>query len=130
MGHTRTRLSLVEYGAPVDLSREVSSTIGIDRAKANNLLIEAGNRIASSLRLNYNPISIDARGARAVDFAGLIRLAPSLELEVAPKFLGLDDADAAWREDFFFSLHSRGTADCWLLRAYLHQGELRAIFLL
>lgn len=62
MGHTRTRLSLVEYGAPVDLSREVSSTIGIDRAKANNLLIEAGNRIASSLRLNYNPISIDARG--------------------------------------------------------------------
>lgn len=102
MAHTRTRLSLVEYGAPVDLSREVSSTIGIDRAKANNLLIEAGNRIASSLRLNYNPISIDARGARAVDFAGLIRLAPSLELEVAPKFLGLDDADAAWREDFFF----------------------------
>ena len=29
-------------------------------------------------------------------------LTPSLELEVAPKFLGLDDTDAAWREDFFF----------------------------
>lgn len=102
MGHIRKRLSLVEYGAPVDLSREISSAIGVDRAKANSLLTDAGSRAASSLGLNYNPISVDARGARAIDFAGLIRLAPSLELEVAPKFLGLDDADATWREDFFF----------------------------
>lgn len=102
MAHTRTRLSLVEYGAPVDLSRQIVDAIGVDRTKANSLLMEAGNRAASSLRLNYNPISVDAKGARAIDFAGLIRLAPSLELEVAPKFLGLDDTDAAWREDFFF----------------------------
>lgn len=102
MAHTRTRLSLVEYGAPVDLSREIASAIGVDRTKATSLLLEAGNRAASSLRLNYNPISVDAKGTRAIDFAGLIRLAPSLELEVAPKFLGLDDTDAAWREDFFF----------------------------
>lgn len=102
MAHTRTRLSLVEYGAPVDLSRAISDAIGVDRTKANGLLIEAGKRAASSLRLNYNPISVDAKGARAIDFAGLIRLAPSLELEIAPKFLGLDDTDAAWREDFFF----------------------------
>lgn len=102
MAHTRTRLSLIEYGAPVDLSRAIVDAIGVDRTKANSLLIEAGSRAASSLRLNYNPISVDAKGARAIDFAGLIRLAPSLELEVAPKFLGLDDTDAAWREDFFF----------------------------
>lgn len=102
MAHTRTRLSLVEYGAPVDLSRLIVDAIGVERTKANSLLMEAGNRAASSLRLNYNPISVDAKGARAIDFAGLIRLAPSLELEVAPKFLGLDDTDAAWREDFFF----------------------------
>lgn len=102
MAHTRTRLSLVEYGSPVDLSREIGAAIGVDRTKANSLLIEAGNRAASNLGLKYNPISVDAIGARAIDFAGLIRLAPALELEVAPKFLGLDDADAAWREDFFF----------------------------
>ncbi len=102
MAHTRTRLSLVEYGSPVDLSREIGAAIGVDRTKANSLLIEAGNRAASNLGLRYNPISVDAIGARAIDFAGLIRLAPALELEVAPKFLGLDDADAAWREDFFF----------------------------
>ena len=102
MAHSRTRLSLVEYGAPVDLSRAIADAIGVDRMKSNSLLMEAGNRASSSLRLNYNPISLDANGARAIDFAGLIRLAPSLELEVAPKFLGLDDTDAAWREDFFF----------------------------
>lgn len=102
MGHIRKRLSLVEYGSPVDLSREISTAIGVDRTKANSLLTDAGRRAASSLGMNYNPISVDARGARAIDFAGLIRLTPSLELEVAPKFLGLDDADAAWREDFFF----------------------------
>lgn len=102
MAHTRTRLSLVEYGAPVDLSRQIVDAIGVDRTKANSLLMEAGSRAASSLRLNYNPISVDAKGVRAIDFAGLIRLAPSLELEVAPKFLGLDDTDSAWREDFFF----------------------------
>lgn len=102
MAHSRTRLSLVEYGAPVDLTRAIADAIGVDRTKANSILIEAGNRAASSLRLNYNPISVDAKGARAIDFAGLIRLAPSLELEVAPKFLGLDDTDAEWREDFFF----------------------------
>jgi hypothetical protein len=100
--HTRKRLSLVEYGAPVDLGRAIADSIGVDRTKANSLLMDAGNRAASSLRLNYNPISVDARGARAIDFAGLIRLGPSLELEVAPKFLGLDDTDARWREDFFF----------------------------
>lgn len=102
MAYTRTRLSLVEYGSPVDLSREIGAAIGVDRTKANNLLVEGGNRVASSLGLKYNPISVDAIGARAIDFAGLIRLAPALELEVAPKFLGLDDTDAAWREDFFF----------------------------
>ncbi|MGC8733036.1 MAG: hypothetical protein ACP5RC_12390 [Halothiobacillaceae bacterium] len=100
--HARKRLSLVEYGAPVDLGREIAAAIGVDRTKANSLLTDAGSRAASSLGLTYNPISVDVKGVRAIDFAGLIRLAPSLELEVAPKFLGLDDADAAWREDFFF----------------------------
>ncbi|PCM45560.1 5-methylcytosine restriction system specificity protein McrC [Marinobacter sp. ANT_B65] len=102
MAYTRTRLSLVEYGSPIDLSHEIASAIGVDRARANTLLVEVGNRAASTLGFSYNPISVDAKGARAIDFAGLIRLAPSLELEVAPKFLGLDNFDAQWREDFFF----------------------------
>ncbi|MFC2992947.1 5-methylcytosine restriction system specificity protein McrC [Halomonas tibetensis] len=102
MSNKRTRLSLVEYGARIDLSHDIIAMVGLDRTKANNLLIEAGRRAATSLGLSYNPISVDGKGVRAIDFAGLIRLAPSLELEVAPKFLGLDDRDSAWREDFFF----------------------------
>lgn len=98
----RTRLSLVEYGAPIDLSRKISEAIDIDAKKANNLLGDAGKRVASILGLKYNPISVDAKGVRAIDCAGLIRLSPSLELEIAPKFLGYDDSDASWREDFFF----------------------------
>lgn len=102
MTHIKTRLSLVEYGSPVDLGRFIASTTGIDRPKANSILIEAGNRVASNLKLNYNPIVVDTKGIRAIDFAGLIRITPSLELEVAPKFLGLNDAYSTWREDFFF----------------------------
>ena len=100
--YTRSRLSLVEYGAPVDLSYKIAASVGADRSKANNLLLDAGRRVSISLGLNYNPISIDPVGARAIDFSGLVRLTPSLELEVAPKFLGGEDADSTWREDFFF----------------------------
>lgn len=102
MAGARARLSLVEYGIPVDLCKTISTSVGFDRARAAQMLIDAGSRAANSLGLSYNPITIDARGVRAVDFAGLIRLGPSLELEVAPKFLGLDDRDDLWREDFFF----------------------------
>lgn len=102
MGGSRARLSLVEYGAPVDLCKTISIVTGFDRARSAQLILDAGARAASNLGLSYNPISINARGVRAIDFAGLIRLGPSLELEVAPKFLGLDDSDELWREDFFF----------------------------
>ena len=97
---TRERLSLVEYGAPVDLAKSVAQATGLDRSRSSQLLAAAGVRVASSLGLASNPISIDARGVRALDFAGLIRLSPALELEVAPKFLG--DAPPHWREDFFY----------------------------
>ncbi len=102
MAGSRVRFSLVEYGAPVDLSMDIALAAGIDRPRAVQLLLNAGSRAAEGLGLNYNPISIEARGVRAIDFAGLIRLGPSLELEVAPKFLSHDDADNLWREDFFF----------------------------
>lgn len=71
MANIRTRLSLVEYGAPVDLSGAIVDVIGVDRIKANSLLTEAGNRAALNLGLNYNPIRVDAKGTRAIDFGGM-----------------------------------------------------------
>lgn len=102
MTGSRMRLSLVEYGAPKDLCKEIFEATGLERGIANQMLIEAGARAASGLGVSVNPISIESKGVRAAGVAGLIRLGPSLELEIAPKFLGLDDADANWREDFFF----------------------------
>jgi 5-methylcytosine-specific restriction enzyme subunit McrC len=97
----RARLSLVEYGAPVDLSTAITTATGFDRSRATQILLDAGMRVAGSLGFSLNPISIEARGARAIGFAGLIRLSPSLELEIAPKFLNFED-ESSWREDFFF----------------------------
>lgn len=102
MAGRRTRLSIVEYGAPVDLSQKITDATGFERGRANQLLLDAGARAASSLGVSANPISVEPKGTKATDIAGLIRLGPSLELEIAPKFLGLDDVDARWREDFFF----------------------------
>ena len=102
MANKRARISLVEYGSPISLGQTVSLAIGIDGTKATKILTDAGNRAATNLNFSYNPISVDNRGVRAIDFAGLIRLSPSLELEVAPKFLGLTASDESWREDFFF----------------------------
>jgi hypothetical protein len=102
MAGLRKRLSLIEYGAPVDFRKIISAASGFDQSRSIQLLLDAGARVAKNLGFSYNPISVDTRGVRAIDFAGLIRLGPSLELEVAPKFLGLGDADDLWREDFFF----------------------------
>ena len=102
MVKARERLTLVEYGSPVDLSTKIIDVIGGSRTKADSLLLEAGRRVASSLKMDYNPISVEARGVRAINFAGLIRLNPLLELEVSPKFLRPEDDDNSWREDFFF----------------------------
>lgn len=96
------RLKLLEYGAPVDLASKISAAGRIDRAKSRLLIQSAGERIARNLGLKASPLVSDGSGIRAVDVAGIIRLAPMLELEIAPKFLGLDDDDPRWREDFYF----------------------------
>lgn len=102
MPDTRAKLSLVEYASPVDLSRLVAGNSTIDIRKAQSLLLEAGKRAAITLGFTKNPIRIEARGVTVANLAGLLRLSPSLELEIAPKFLGLDVSNALWREDFFF----------------------------
>lgn len=98
----RKRLSVVEYGAPADLAAQIASAAGIDKGHAGRLIDAAGERIARTLGFNTNPIQTDAKGTRISDVAGMIRLAPSLELEIAPKFLGLEETDSTWREDFYY----------------------------
>lgn len=98
----RHRLSLIEYGSPVDLVGQVAVAASIERPKARHLLQSAGERAARTLGFSTSPLLVGPEGVRAIDVAGMVRLAPSLELEIAPKFLGLDSDDPRWREDFYF----------------------------
>jgi hypothetical protein len=98
----RRRLKLLEYAAPIDLTGEAARVAGIDRVKARQIIQAAGERAARTLGFSLSPLVADAEGVRATDIAGMIRLGPSLELEIAPKFLGLDGDDPRWREDFYF----------------------------
>lgn len=98
----RKRFSVVEYGQPIDLVTQIISTVAIDKGKAGRLINAAGERIARTLGFSSNPVQTDAKGTRVSDVAGMIRLAPSLELEIAPKFLGLEETDSSWREDFYY----------------------------
>jgi 5-methylcytosine-specific restriction enzyme subunit McrC len=96
------RWSLVEYGSPYDLIEEISKFNNIPTIVIKEMLIKTGKRMQSSFGYKSNPIVIEDNGIRIVGIAGLIRLAPGIELEIAPKFLGLDSNNIDWREDFFF----------------------------
>lgn len=98
----RHRFNLVEYGPPTDLSGAIHVATGKTKDEAKRLVFQAGERIARSLRFNQSPITLTDIGVRAVKVAGMLRLGPSLELEIAPKFLGTGIEHRSWREDFFF----------------------------
>lgn len=97
-----SRFSLVEYGSPVNLSQLNDLVTGYDKEELNKLILSAGMRISKSLKMSSSPISISDGALSVVDIAGILRLSPLLELEIAPKFLGLDSVNSRWREDFFF----------------------------
>lgn len=96
------RWSLIEYGAPVDLVGSISDSVGLLPNQISELLLKGGLRAAKALSFSSNPISVLGSHVRAVGMAGLLRISPGIEIEIAPKFLGLDSENARWREDFFY----------------------------
>jgi 5-methylcytosine-specific restriction enzyme subunit McrC len=96
------RWTLVEYGLPRGIVAEISAASGLSQTNVKGLFHTAGERVASLLGMSAAPITVDRDQVRAVDIAGLIRLAPGIEIEIAPKFLGDDATDTRWREDFFY----------------------------
>jgi len=97
----RTRLSLVEYGLPTSLSSLESATPDVNQPSVKELLRGAGDRVRQSLRLPEAPFLFEDGAVRATRVAGMLRLAPGLELEIVPKFIG-DPAHTAWRQDFLY----------------------------
>jgi 5-methylcytosine-specific restriction enzyme subunit McrC len=96
---TAIRISCVELRAEKEQLRKAAAAAGISLAELHGTLRAARDRLRHSLRIKH-PITIGPQGIKATDWAGLIRLSPLVELEVAPKFL--DAEEASWREDFFF----------------------------
>ena len=101
------RYSAVEYARPEPLVDEVArrSRIPVDRAR--DLLRISAARVRRLLHLDANPVSWVDGSVQFRNIAGMLLVAPRLELEVAPKFLG---DTAGWREDFFLlaTLSSHG----------------------
>ena len=103
------RFTAVEYSRPTPLITDISTGLGITRAKARDLILGAGERVRNSLVLERAPLNWVGESVQTANFAGLLLLAPGIELEVAPKFLG---DIPGWREDFF------------LLATLTHHGRL------
>lgn len=99
---SRVRLSIVEYGPPIDLVRQLTEEAGIPATQARTSILRAATRAASVLRSKAPVLEISEIGVRAVDIAGMLRLGPQIELEIVPKFLRPGAGKPGWREDFFF----------------------------
>ena len=101
------RYSAVEYSWPATLAEAISGGLGIPIGRATGILNDAGERVRRLLRLETSPLCWMDGGVQFRNVAGILLLAPQLELEIAPKFLG--DAPG-WREDFFLlaTLSSHG----------------------
>lgn len=92
------RLLVTEYGPPLQLDNAAAS-LNIPKEALLRYLDEASHRISTAVNI-AEPIEFSRDSFRVVDVAGLIRLGPSIHLEVRPKFLAGTE-DSGWREDFF-----------------------------
>lgn len=92
------RISVVEYQPSIDFLASASKLSGVDTETIRRAVRIQGERIRSLLGGNTVPIRLEDDVFVAEDVAGLVRLLPGLEVEIAPKFLGL--TWPSWREDF------------------------------
>jgi len=93
------RCSIVEYQEAEGVVAAASTATGVPETVIERLLTATGERLRESLRTGSPPVQVRRESVLVADVAGLLRLSPVLELEIAPKFLGNDWQ--TWREDFF-----------------------------
>jgi hypothetical protein len=90
---------VVEYQEAEGVVAVASNATGIPENEVARLLTVTGERLRESLRTGGPPFQVGRDSVLVADVAGLLRLSPVLELEIAPKFLG--NEWPSWREDFF-----------------------------
>ncbi len=126
-----SRWSLVEYEPPKQIVGSIASHLGLPKPHVKELISKCGERAARALGFRSSPITMVGDSVRVVDIAGQIRVAPGIELEVAPKFLGLDADNSSWRQDFFYlatlSRHGRLLALERLRASTSESGDLHTL---
>jgi hypothetical protein len=95
---TGGRVSAVEYCPLENFVPSASKLAGVEPTVIRRAVEIQGERIRHVLGVGAAPIRLDGDTLIAEDVAGLVRLLPNLEVEIAPKFLG--NAWPNWREDF------------------------------
>lgn len=93
-------LQLQEYGEPRPVVAEIAAHLSCSPSRARDLIVRAGERVQAVLRLASPPFEFVGNMVRAIGIAGVIRVAPGIELEIVPKYLGV--TSGSWREDLLF----------------------------
>jgi hypothetical protein len=123
------RLFATEYVDSPDFLATAEKASGLSVTEMTRLLETSSDRIRKALRLGNQPIQVSGRQVRITDIAGLIKLSPTLELEVAPKFLG--DLSQTWREDFFvvanLTRHGRLLSRDHISASHGNRGDLASL---
>jgi 5-methylcytosine-specific restriction enzyme subunit McrC len=91
------RITLPELAARPLIDTAAEAT-GLSPSEVRKLLEETSRRLQAIFSLKKEPIEFSGNQVQIEDVAGLIRVSPTLELEVPPKFLG--ENYSGWREDF------------------------------
>ena len=91
------RTTLPEGGGGLPLS-SLGEVLGIPVTYLDDLFAVSSRRLRSELRLRDDPFSIDEGSVRANGIAGVVRLAPEVEIEVVPKCFDSDTVE--WHDDF------------------------------
>lgn len=94
---TKPGAALSENSAPIPIAA-LATAFGTSADNLRRLLRERSDRLRQEFRLGEDPLAIDHAGVQARGVAGVVRLAPGMEMEIAPKCL--DGQDPSWREDF------------------------------
>lgn len=94
----RVRLGATEHRRSSDVIPGLVAA-GMTNTEAVAALTRSSARLRRSLRLREGsgPILVDGESVEIKGVAGVVRVAPRVELDIAPKFLGF--AHPGWRED-------------------------------
>lgn len=95
----QVRLTLTEYVWHQNFISDATRATGLPRSRIVELIDLTSGRLSKLLGLSDPPLQTQNDAVKISGCAGLVRVSPTLELEVMPKFLSANDS--TWREDFF-----------------------------